>query len=56
MTDRLGPLYDWIKIALGAVFVLGISTWRTPLGGDRDDFNGIVARTRRTAASDDAIE
>ena len=23
MTDCLGPLYDWIKIALGAVFVLG---------------------------------
>ena len=23
MTDRFGPLYDWIKIALGGVFVLG---------------------------------
>ena len=23
MTDHFGPLYDWLKIALGAVFVLG---------------------------------
>lgn len=24
MTDHFGPLYDWLKIALGAVFVLGL--------------------------------
>ena len=23
MTDHLGPLHDWLKIVLGAVFVLG---------------------------------
>ena len=23
MTDHFGPLYDWLKIVLGAVFVLG---------------------------------